>query len=1217
MFFNDKENMNLPDMEEKILQFWKENKIFEKSLGRGKTRGGRGKARKDYVFYDGPPFATGLPHYGHILASVIKDVIPRYKTMQGFSVPRKWGWDCHGLPIENEIEKELGLKTKKDIEKIGIKNFNEAARKRVLSYTSDWSKIIPRIGRWVDMDNPYKTMDPTYTESVFWIFKNLYDKNLIYEGYKAMHLCPRCGTTLSNFEVAQGYKDIEDISVTAKFELEEKPKTYVLAWTTTPWTLPGNVALAVNKNIEYLKFCSKNYPGLEDACYITSVKNYQVLAAEIEKELFKNPEAKLEITGHLTGSDLTGKKYKPIFPYYAKKYTEQKQKATKKFPRQSALSQRESANWENGWKIYAADFVSAEEGTGIVHIAPAFGEDDYNLSLKYDLPFVQHVSVDGRFKPEVADFAGLSVKPKGNPQETDRLVIDYLKKQNKVFAERKIAHPYPHCWRCETPLLNYAASSWFVKATALKKQLLANNEKINWVPEYIKEGRFGKWLEEVRDWAISRSRFWGAPIPVWRCLKCGKIIVVGSLEDIKKNTKKSGNDYLAMHHGEAESNAFNFISSKYGNDVHLTEKGKRQIKASAKKLKNIDLIFSSDFKRCRETAEITAETVGYPKDKIIYDKRLREVNVGIFEGKTPEEYHNYFSSYEEKFYKTPPEGENLTELKSRVSEFLYEIDKKYKDKKILIVSHEYTTWMLFAGAGGADPKGAIMLYGNKPEFLNPGGIKKLDFTPLPHNDNFELDFHRPYIDAVKFSCKCGDEAERVPDVFDCWFESGSMPYGQAHYPFENKEWFNKNFPAEFIAEGLDQTRGWFYNLLVLSTALFNKPAYKNVIVNGIILAENGQKMSKRLKNYPDPMEIVKKYGADALRIYLLSAPVVRGENLNFSEKDVDEIYKKIIMRLWNSYVFYNLYAPERPRPSALNSRRSTHVLDKWILARLEELKAEVSIWLDKYELDKASRPIGEFIEDLSTWYIRRSRERFKSENKEDKDSAILTTKLVLSEFSKIMAPFAPFISEALYKSLRGKPLKRTQNNAENNISVHLENWPKADKKLINKKLIELMKEVRKISSLALEARQKNNAKVRQPLATLKIKSGGLKEESELLDLIKDEVNVKNIVFDGKIKDEIELDFTITAELKAEGTLREVIRSVQDLRKEAKLLPKDKIYLYLEAPEEIAVAVSGHLSEFQSKTGSEKVDFKRNEKFSAEKETKIGGENIWIGIRKTS
>lgn len=1153
-------NFNINDLEQKILKFWQENKIFEKSVEKP-----AGKKQKDsFVFYDGPPFATGLPHYGHILASIIKDAVPRYRAMKGKKVPRRWGWDCHGLPIENEIEKKLGLKTKKDIERIGVEKFNEAAEGTVLEYRDEWKKIIPRVGRWVDMENDYKTMDWTYTESVWWVFKSLFDKGLIYEGYKSMHLCPRCETTLANFEVTQGYKNITDISVVAKFELIEDSKTqnltsktYILAWTTTPWTLPGNVALAVNPNIKYAK--------------VKLGKEFFIVAERLLAKIFKFEGETTLIEFPIKGSELIGKKYKPLFDYYSK--------------------DKNLKNYENGWEIYGADFVTTEEGTGIVHIAPAFGEDDMNLAKKYDLPFIQHVSMDGKFKPEVSDFAGMPVKPKEDHQKIDIEIIKWLAANNKLFKKEKIIHAYPHCWRCDTPLLNYAAASWFVKVEEIKNKLIANNKKINWIPKHIKEGRFGKWLEGARDWAISRSRFWGAPLPVWKCGKCDNLEIIGSLNDIKRKTEKSGNRYFTIRHGEGENNVLDVVNTSVKNKdkFSLTEKGKKQVLTAAKKIKKekIDFIFASDFRRAKETAELVVKAIGW-KGKIIFDERLREVNTGIIDGEKIEEYRN-FAPLEEKFYKIPPEGENLTGLKNRVAEFLYEIEKKYKNKNILIVSHEYPIWLLFAAAAGADAKKAVELKTEKPNFIKTGEVKKMDFIPLSHNFNYELDLHRPYIDKMKFTCSCGGEMRRIAEVFDCWFESGSMPYGQAHYPFENNQKFG--FPAEFIAEGIDQTRGWFYTLLVLSTGLFNKPAYKNVIVNGIILAEDGQKMSKRLKNYPDPVEIVEKYGADALRLYLLSSPVMRAENLNFSGKGVDEIYKKIIMRLWNSYQFYEIYYDKKSKHKTKNLKPN-HILDKWIITRLNQLICEITEAMDKYELDKAVRPIGDFVEDLSVWYVRRSRERFKNEGR-DKQNAMATTRFVLSEFLKVIAPFAPFMAEKIYQNLGNFSSRAKLITGYGKNSVHLESWPRADKKMIDKNLLKQMQETRKICSLGLEARQKAGIKVRQPLALLKIKSqiSNLKFNKELLDLIKDELNVKEIIFDKNIVSDIELDIKITAELRVEGQFREFTRAIQDLRKKAGLKPDQKIVLEIQTNEAGQELLKKFENEIKKSTGVKKIKFK--------------------------
>lgn len=889
--------MDIPEIEKKILEFWKKNKIFEKSLKKKSPKG-------DFVFYDGPPFATGTPHYGHLVASLMKDIVPRYWTMQGYRVERKWGWDCHGLPIENIVEEEMGSKSKKDIEKIGIERFNEICRSKVLMFAEEWRKVIDRLGRWADMDNDYKTMDLDYMESIWWVFKQLWDKKLIYKGYKSMHICPRCETTLSQSEVTQGYKDVKDIGVTAKFELVDEPGTFVLAWTTTPWTLIGNVALAVNKDIDYIKFSIKDYPGSPDGTYIVSKKDFD-----------ENSNKQAKILEKIKGKNLIGKKYKPLFPYYS------------------------NQNLENIYTIQEADFVDVEEGTGVVHIAPAFGEDDMNLGKEKNLPFIQHVQMDGRLKKQVKDFAGLEVRPKNSPLSTDKKIIEYLKKKDLLFLEEEYTHSYPHCWRCESPLLNYATDSWFVNVTKIKDEMLKYAKKINWIPSYLKEGRFGKWLEGIKDWSISRQRFWGSVMPVWVCDKCKEEKVFGAIKELEK--------------------------------------------ASNKKI---------------------------------------------------------------------------------------------------------------------------------------------------------TDLHKHFVDKIELKCKCGGIMKRIPDVLDCWFESGSMPYAQMHYPFENKEKFEKNFPAKFIAEAVDQTSCWFYYLHVLSTALFKTNCFENVVVNGMVLAEDGKKMSKHLKNYPDPIEIMDKYGADAVRYYLTTSQVMKAEDLNFSEKGVDEVVKKVILILLNTFSFYKIYEIKDLKRNA----DSKNILDKWIVSRIESLKKEVTDGYNKYDLNKASRPIELFINELSTWYLRRSRERIKNNDKQ----AIKTLKYVLLELSKIIAPIIPFIADYIYKELKGAK-----------ESVHLCDWPKVSKKLINKELEKKMGKVREIVSLALQKRNEAGIGVRQPLQQLTINYKQLTEE--FLELIKEEINVKEIVF-GKT---IELDTKITPELKEQGIVREFIRQVQAERKKQGLTPKNPIKVY--------------------------------------------------------
>ncbi|HRY82776.1 MAG TPA: isoleucine--tRNA ligase [Candidatus Moranbacteria bacterium] len=1126
MFKKVDSKMNFPEMEKGILNFWEENKIFEKSV----------ENRKDcplYTFYDGPPFATGSPHYGHLVGSAMKDIVPRFWTMKGRYVPRVWGWDCHGLPIENIVEKELGSKAKKDIEKLGVDKFNELCRSKVLEYVADWKKTIRRFGRWADMENAYKTMDLSYMESVWWVFKELYDKGLVYEGYRSMHICPRCETTLSQSEVAEGYKDVKDLSVVAKFKINymlgktgrgvgalitndkgeillihrnekgrkitwalpggkvekgetfreaverevkeelgveiqslkafvkkpyifegrlfetvcyevkvksepknmvpdeadkigwfsidklpkmdypssddnidiykknlqtdvdenienQLPKVYALAWTTTPWTLIGNVALAINKNISYVM--------------VKSGDEYFILAKERLEEVFKNNE--YEIMSEIKGEHLVGLSYEPLFDYYAK--------------------DEKLANHENGWKIYAGDFVTTEEGTGIVHIAPAFGEDDMNLGKKEKLPFIQHVGMDGIIRPEAEDFSGMHVKPENDTQKTDVEIIKYLAKKNLLFAKEKYEHSYPHCWRCETPLINYATSSWFVNVEKIKKDLLKNAEKINWSPAHIKNGRFGNWLESARDWSISRQRFWASVMPIWKC-DCGEIKVIGSV------------------------------------------------------------------------------------------KKLEELS-----------------------------GEKIS------------------------------------------------------------------------------DIHKHVVDKITFKCKCGGEMKRIPDVLDTWFDSGSMPYAQIHYPFENKEVFEKGFPAEFIAEGVDQTRCWFYYLHLISTGIKSSRAYNNVVVNGIVLAEDGKKMAKRLKNYPDPNYVLEKYGADALRFYLTSSSVMQAENLNFKESDLADLVRGMFRMLWNSYSFFILYAnidKFESRKSKVESRNN--LLDRWIISELNMLIKEINANMENYELTRAARCFPKFIDNLSNWYIRRSRKRFwKSENDTDKNEAYETLYYVLITLAKSMAPFTPFVAEEIWRNLSGCHAELVSASSEeipkqvrddNFCSVHLENFPLADEKMIDEKLNEEMANVRAIISEGLQLRAKAGIKVRQPLQEVRIKKQELSEE--LRNIIKEELNVKEVIFDKKQEEEVKLKTEITPGLKLEGQAREVVRFIQEMRKEAGYEVDNRIRITYSGESEIfnnlelkkLITKETLANEILSSGEISEVDLKKT--------FEIDGKKIEIGIRK--
>jgi len=1028
---------HLPEMEHKHLEYWKRKDIFTRSVEQRK-----GKAK--FVFFDGPPFANGLPHYGHIMANALKDAVTRYATMRGFYVPRTNGWDCHGLPVEYEIEKELGLNGRKDIVDMGVEAFNTKCRESVFRYTTQWKELLTRIGRWVDVNDSYATLDATYMESIWWVFDQIWKKKMVYQGFKAMHICPRCVTPLSNFEVSLGYKDVTDLSVTAKFRSKKDPNLYFLAWTTTPWTLPGNTALAVNPNINYVK-ASK-----DGVTYI--------LAEALLEKVMGLDGVTIEET--VKGSALVGEAYEPLFDYYANSDLEGIEKA---------------------WHVISADFVTVEDGTGIVHVAGGYGEDDLLAVLEHKMPIIQHVDMAGNFNPEVTDFAGKFVKGQ------DGNVAEFLHQKGLLFKKENFRHSYPHCWRCDTPLLNYATKAWFIRVTDIKDRLIENNKKIHWQPPHIKEGRFGKWLESVRDWNISRNRFWGCPIPVWECTSCNEQHCIGSVEELKD---------LAGH--------------------------------------------------------------------------------------------------------------------------------------------------------------------------------------LPMRDG-ELDLHKPYIDEITWPCKkCSGKMQRIPEVLDCWFESGAMPYAQLHYPFENKEEFEKNFPAHFIAEGLDQTRGWFYTLHVLATILFDEPAFKNVIVNGILLAADGEKLSKRKKNYPDPSLLFEEKGVDTTRMFLYASTAPLAEDVRFSEQHVDDLLKKFTLTLWNTYSFFVTYANIDGFSPSENPATPSHKLDQWMLSRLNHLIEEVTESMEDYNLTKATRPILDFVDDLSNWYIRRSRRRFwKSENDSDKNEAYQTLHTVLVTLAKLLAPFMPFISDEIYRNLTSEE------------SVHLTNWPKANKDLIDEALNQEIALARTIVNLGHAIRGKKKLRVRQPLAKATI---GLPKsiDSKILllqkDVILEELNVKELEFledsgeiaetvampnskllgpkygkdvqtiiveakagkfesleDGRIKvagfilepEEVEIAYRgregfdvesingivvalnteVTDELYKEGLMRELIRLIQDMRKEANYQVSDRIIVLAKAEGKLSEALQIFADTIKAETLAEEIRESGDLEWDLKKDTEIDGFNVTIALKK--
>jgi len=1117
------------EREEKILTFWKERGIFEKSLK--KTEGG-----KEFVFFEGPPTANGLPGIHHLEARAFKDAIPRYKTMCGFHVRRKGGWDTHGLPVELQVEKELGLKSKKEIEAYGIGAFNEKCKESVWKHVHEWADFTNRMGYWVDLKDPYITYKSSYIESLWNIVKTIDEKKLLYKDYKVVPWCPRCGTGLSSHELAQGYQDVKDLAVTVKFRITniEKifPKTsdskevYLLAWTTTPWTLPGNVALAVNPNIEYVQVAVQS-PTLDLEYYVLAKDRTSVLG-----ERFK--DAKILET--IKGKELIGLEYEPLYSFL-----------------QDSISGAEKEKLSNAYKVYAADFVTTTDGTGIVHTAVMYGQDDFELGTKVGLPRYHLVNEDGTFKKVAGFLAGKFVRD----EATDVEIIKDLANRpdgSLLFHKEKHQHSYPFCWRCKTSLIYFARDSWYIRMSSLRKELIKENEGIHWEPAYIKDGRFGEWLREIKDWAISRERYWGTPLPVWICGTCQKSKVVGSVQEI---AQKSRNTYHIMRHGEAENNTEGILNSQDRELFDLTSVGEEDVNKTAISLKGkgIDLIYHSSFLRARRTAAIIQEALGFSDDKVIIDERLNELDFGDYDGKKVKDLSETFP-FESRFEHVPPGAERYGDVKKRTGDFLYEIDGKYVNKTILIITHATPAMMLLSSAKGLDRVCSIEL--EKSQYINNSEIRLVDFSVIPHNAEYELDLHRPHIDEVKLSCACGGTMSRVKEVMDVWFDSGSMPFAQDHYPFVKggntfSRFFSEKqdlaYPADFISEAIDQTRGWFYTLHAVGILMGKGKAFKNVICLGHILDAHGKKMSKSVGNVISPWEMMDKYGADALRYWMYSVNQP-GDSKNFEEKTVDEIVKKVFNLAGNVLSFYKMYGGEKKQRSG-GIKVSVNILDCWIITRLNQITEIVTRGLDAYTFQEPTRSIRDFVGDLSQWYIRRSRDRFKGSDLVDKEMAILTTRYVLITLAKIMAPFSPFFADYLYQEVGG--------GLE---SVHLETWPAAEK--IDSDLIANMETVRTLCSKGLEARMAAKINIRQPLSKLKVKNQKSKSLADnFVGLIKDEVNVKEVVFGVTIEKDVELDTTITPTLKEEGMTRELIRAIQDLRKEKGLSMNDKAVLILD------------------------------------------------------
>lgn len=1010
------ETINFPSEEEKIIKFWEEIDAFQQcnKLSKGKPR---------YSFYDGPPFATGLPHYGHILAGTIKDIVTRYAFQNGYHVERRFGWDCHGLPVEFEIDKKLGIKGKEDVEKLGIAKYNEECRKIVMRYSKEWEDIVTRIGRWIDFKNDYKTLYPTFMESVWWVFSELWRKGLVYKGVKIMPYSTACTTPLSNFECGQNYKEVVDPAIVPKFQMKGCPETYLLAWTTTPWTLPSNLALCVNGEMQYIKLQEVS----TKTCYIMTEARVCDYFKKVNDNTYSFKGEQFEVIDKFPGSKLEGEKYYPLFPYF--KHLE-----------------------ETCFRILVDSYVTADSGTGIVHQSPYFGEDDFRVCLKFGLVTrdqepVCPVDADGRFTSEVKHFAGKHVK------DADKDIINHLKNENKIFSVSTVSHSYPFCWRSDTPLIYKAVSSWFIRVEQMSQELLQANSCTYWVPEFVKEKRFANWLKEARDWAVSRNRYWGTPIPLWVSEDMKEVVCISSINELEKLTNSKITD---LHRESID---------------HLTIPSKRE---------------------------------GFP--------------------------------------------------------------------------------------------------------------------PL----------------------------KRIPEVFDCWFESGSMPYAQIHYPFENSKDFNQRFPADFIAEGIDQTRGWFYTLLVVSTALFNKPPFKNLIVNGLVLASDGQKMSKSKKNFPDPMNVVNKFGADALRLYLINSPVVRGDKLRFREEGVKDILKDVLLPWYNAYRFLiqnvQLAKLEKNITVCFDDEKiiPSNLMDRWILSFTQSLCNFVKKEMAAYRLYTVVPQLVKFIENLTNWYVRMNRRRLKGETTvDDCKNALCTLGSVLFVMIRLMAPYTPFLTEFIYQNLKLLTDK-------NEKSIHFIPVPQARENLIDEKIEKAVALMQDVIDLGRVIRDRKTIPIKYPLKEAVIilnSEEEIKEISVLENYIMEELNVRKITLSSdrssygvslkadadfktlgpRLKDKFKsvvqnikalsesdiqsfsktgsimidgeelttgdlrimlkfageraselsekyepngnnnvvvlLDITPDEEMQAEGLAREIINRIQKLRKKAGLVPTDEISVY--------------------------------------------------------